>query len=171
MHTAVATSYPTPTTFDAGRQPFSYIPFNTQTKKSVTGIKHIADDVFCPQATSTPRAIPFSRGDDEDIPLALVMELRSASLRPSTVKPPGPIRRQAAEVDDDEDLPLVKVKERMMKKFSLRPMIKRIVRRQPPPIKPKKFGQTVRDLGPGRPTAMMCIVPDCPYDWHVHRVW
>ncbi|KIL62984.1 hypothetical protein M378DRAFT_165076 [Amanita muscaria Koide BX008] len=80
------------------------------------------------------------------------MELRSASLGPSTLKP------------------LVKVKERMMKKFGLRPMIKRIVRRQPPPTKPKKFGQTVRDLGP-RPTAMMCLVPDCPYDWHVHRVW
>ncbi|KAM6491112.1 hypothetical protein JOM56_013351 [Amanita muscaria] len=140
---------------------------------SVTGRKHIADDVFCPQATSTPRAIPFSRGDDEDIPLALVMELRSASIarRPSTVTPPGPIRSQAAEVDNNEDLPLVKVKERMMMKFDLRPMIKRVVRlRRQPPTKPKKFGQTVRDLGP-RPTAMMCLVPDCPYDWHVHRVW
>ncbi|KIL64465.1 hypothetical protein M378DRAFT_163235 [Amanita muscaria Koide BX008] len=169
MHTAVATSYPTPAAFDAGRQPFSYIPFNTPQTKSVTGRKHIADDVFCPQATSIPRKTPFNRGDDEDIPLAFFMELRSASLGPSTVKPPGPISRQAAEVDDDEDLPLVKVKERMMKKFSLRPMIKRIVRRQPP-TKPKKFVQTVRDLGP-RSTAMMCIVPDCPYDWHVHRVW
>ncbi|KIL62979.1 hypothetical protein M378DRAFT_165071 [Amanita muscaria Koide BX008] len=59
----------------------------------------------------------------------------------------------------------------MMKKFSLRPMIKRVVRlRRQPPTKPKKFGQTVRDLGP-RSTAKMCVVPDCPYDWHVHRVW
>ncbi|KAM6492851.1 hypothetical protein JOM56_010985 [Amanita muscaria] len=112
MHTAITTSYPTPATFDAGRQPFSYIPFNTpqaRTKMSVTGHQQN----------------PFNRGDDEDIPLALVMELRSASIarRPSTVTPPGPIRSQAAEVDNNEDLPLVKVKERMMKKFSIRPMI------------------------------------------------
>ena len=173
IHTAITTSCPTSATFDAGRQPFSYTPFNTphtKTKNSVTVREHIGDDVFCPQATSTPRKTPFIRtkaneASDDDIPLALVMGLRSTS-RPSTVKRPGPIRRQAVEVDDDEDLPLIKVKERMMKKFNLRPIVSRVVRRQPP-TQPKKVVQTVRDLGPTS-TPMVCVVPDCPYDWHVH---
>ncbi|KIL66537.1 hypothetical protein M378DRAFT_9947 [Amanita muscaria Koide BX008] len=94
MHSAITVFFPTPAMFDAGRQPLASIHFNTQTKtkRSVKGKK--ADNVFLPQATGTHTQIPTNcvgacdLSADEDIPLALLKQLRSASLK--SAPPPAP---------------------------------------------------------------------------------
>ncbi|KAM6501470.1 hypothetical protein JOM56_004484 [Amanita muscaria] len=147
MHSAITVFFPTPAMFDAGRQPLASIHFNTQTKtkRSVKGKK--ADNVFLPQATGTHTQIPTNCVDacdlsaDEDIPLALLKQLRSASLK--YAPPPAPetvtLRR-----------PRVEPK---------KPALQFI------PVQPKK-ATILYPVGPVRP--MMCIVRDCPHDWHIH---
>ncbi|KAM6501476.1 hypothetical protein JOM56_004490 [Amanita muscaria] len=180
MHSAI-TTFATPAVFDAGRQPLASIHLNTpksKTKRPVKGKK--AENVFLPQSTFTHTHIPTNCVDacdlsaDEDIPLALLKKLRSASFvsGPPTLQRGMAIGRKAVQLDINSESPLTQ----LLLESAPPPASELVTLRQPRvepknpalqiiPIQSKKT-TILYPVGPVRP--MMCIVPDCLYDWHIH---
>ncbi|KAM6500074.1 hypothetical protein JOM56_003088 [Amanita muscaria] len=147
MSATISTTTYTPSTsamFDAGRQPLATLQSNTpEPKRSVKVRKH-ADVFFCPRAVN-----PWAN---------LVKDVqKSVEVSPSTLRRVPRVKRRVDSGDpDDEDLPLSRVKE-LMVKLGRRPAPIRFV---PGPVKHTLL----------RPATipMTCIVSNCPFDWHVN---
>ncbi|KIL67017.1 hypothetical protein M378DRAFT_23016 [Amanita muscaria Koide BX008] len=124
--------------YDAGRQPLATIQSNTPESKRAVN----------PWANLAP-----SPAKAKDVP----NPQKSVEVSPSTLRRVPRVKRRVDFGDpDDEDLPLSRVKE-LMVKLGRRPAPIRFV---PGPVKHTLL----------RPATipMTCIVPKCPFDWHNH---
>ncbi|KIL62127.1 hypothetical protein M378DRAFT_13073 [Amanita muscaria Koide BX008] len=176
----------TPAMFDAGRQPLATLQFNTpEQKRSVEGCQSMGQTGSKPHqsqghletqkaiSTSANTTYTLSEADVEDfggddVPIAKLMEMALSYLTtgPSTLRRVPRVKQRAGPKDscdpDDEDLPLSRVKELMIK-----------LGRRPAPIRfvpgPFKHTNTVKHtlLRPAT-IPMECIASNCPFGWHNH---
>ncbi|KIL61942.1 hypothetical protein M378DRAFT_166257 [Amanita muscaria Koide BX008] len=152
MSVTIATTPYTSSTsvmFDAGRQPLATLHNTPEPKRSVKVRKH-ADVFFCPRAVNPWANLAQS---PKDVP----KPQNSVEVPPSTLKRVPRVKKCVGPKDsgdpDDEDLPLSRVKELMVK-----------LGRRPAPIRlvPK------HTLFRPATIPMTCIASNCPFDWHDH---
>ncbi|KAM6497464.1 hypothetical protein JOM56_007937 [Amanita muscaria] len=166
--------------FDAGRQPLATLQFNTPEQKRSVKVRKHADVFFCPRAVNpwaNPAQSPIKVKDvsktkrSVEVPKQIADVFFSPNTTSafggdddittgsSTLRRVPRVKQRAGPKDscdlDDEDLPLCRVKELMIKLG--RPPAIRFV---PPPFKHTLL----------RPATipMECIASNCPFDWHTH---
>ncbi|KAM6499854.1 hypothetical protein JOM56_005362 [Amanita muscaria] len=133
--------------------------------KTVEVPKQIAEVFFSPRVVSLSADITYTPNegdvedldDADDIPIGKLMALSSLTTGPSTLKRVPRVKERVGPKDsgdpDDEDLPLSRVVELMVK-----------LGRRPTPI---QFIPKHTLLRPAT-IPMTCIASNCPFDWHDH---
>ncbi|KAM6502912.1 hypothetical protein JOM56_002889 [Amanita muscaria] len=174
MSVTIATTPYTSSTsamFDAGRQPLATLHNTPEPKRSVKVRKH-ADVFFCPRAVNpwanlaqSPKDVPKPQNSVEvpkriaDVSFSSQAVSLSADITTglSTLKRVPRVKKCVGPKDsgdpDDEDLPLSRVQELMVK-----------LGRRPAPI---RFVPRHTLFRPAT-IPMTCIASNCPFDWHDH---
>ncbi|KAM6489439.1 hypothetical protein JOM56_015072 [Amanita muscaria] len=161
--------------FDAGRQPLATLQFNTPEPKRSVKVHKRTDVFFCPRAVNPWANLAQSPVKVKDVPKPqnsveapkrigdVFFSPQAVSLSadittgPSTLKRVPRVKKCVGPKDsgdpDDEDLPLSRVKELMVK-----------LGRRPAPI---RFVPRHTLFRPAT-IPMTCIASNCPFDWHDH---